>query len=198
VRATLGPLDPAGRIPALQQTRVAGFLMSVHGAELRLLASALLKPSFGVQEIALHAQLYQETEIVGLLWRATAWLPDPILPWLLWQWEAAWLPQAVEGMANPAQGAVIDAAAFGYALHTAIRPAAILPEHIGMSDPFAAALRRIELEGSRIAQAQLRFLKRPELTPVRDAIEAAVDQRHARLRQLWSELLSNLGVGLAS
>jgi hypothetical protein len=195
VRPTLGPLDPAGRIPALQQTRVAGFLMSAHGAELRLLASALLKLSFGVPEIALHAQLYQETEIVGLLWRATTWLPDPILPWLLWQWESAWLPQAVEGMSNPTQGAVIDAAAFGYALHTAIRPATILPEHIRLSDPFAAALRRIELEGSRIAQAQLRFLKSPELRPARDAIETAVDQRYTRLRQLWNELLSDLGVG---
>jgi hypothetical protein len=196
---TLGPLDATGRIPSLQQTRVASFLISAHGAEARLLtavlANPLSSPLFGTPQIELHAQLCREMEIVSLLGRATSWQPDPMLIWLMWQWETSWLPQPVQGVVGKfAQGPAIDAAAFGYALHTAIRPAVLLPEHSPMSDPFAAALRRIEIEGGRIVQAQLRFLKSPELATARDAISAAVDRRHAQLRQLWTELLSSIGV----
>ncbi|HME24853.1 MAG TPA: hypothetical protein VKI44_26575 [Acetobacteraceae bacterium] len=199
---TLGPLDAAGRIPSLQQTRIASFLISAHGAEARLLTAALANPMssplFGTPQIELHAQLCREMEIVSLLSRATSWQPDPMLIWLVWRWESAWLPQPVQGLGNLAQGPAIDAAAFGYALHTAIRPAVLLPEHSPMSEPFAAALRRIEIEGGRIVQAQLRFLKSPELGTARDAISAAVDRRYSQLRQLWAELLSGMGVNQES
>jgi hypothetical protein len=196
--ATLGPLDASGRVPAAQQTRVAGFLMSAHGAAARLLAGALAyllaSPQFGPLQVELHAQLARELEFVMLLGRATAWQPDPMLPWFCWRWEMAWLPRAVAGVESPARALTIDIAALGYALHTAIRPAMVLPAGLPASDAFGAALRRIELEGSRIVQAQLRFLKGPEFVPVRDAIETAVDQRHRQVRQLWTELLASLGV----
>ena len=198
MRTTLGPLDAAGRVPGFQQTRVATFLISAHGAEARLLMGALALPAagplFGAREIELHAQLSRELEILSPLTRATSWQPDPMLMWQMGRWEVAWLPQPVEGVPTPAQGPAIDAAAFGYALHTAIRPAVLLPEHMAASDPFATALKRIESESSRVVQAQLRFLKSLELTPVRDAISAAVDRRHRQLRQLWTELLSSMGV----
>lgn len=198
MRNTLGPLDASGRVPGYQQTRVATFLISAHGAETRLLAAALANklasPVFGTREVELHAQLYREIEILSLLSRATLWQFDPMLIWSLWHWEMAWLPSPVEGLSSAGQGLTIDAAAFGYALHTALRPATLLPEHLSASDPFAAALRRIEAEGSRVVQAQLRFLKSPELAPARNAIEAAVDRRHQQLRQLWQGMLAGMGI----
>jgi len=198
VRTTLGPLDAGGRVPSFQQTRISAFLMSAHGAEARLLMGALVtagaSPLFGGLEIELHGQLSRELEILSLLGRVTSWQPDPMLLWLVGRWEFAWLPQPVEGVASLTQGPAIDAAAFGFALHTAIRPAVLLPEWVAASDPYAAALRRIESESSRIVQAQLRFLKSVELAPARDAISAAVDRRHRQLRQLWAELLSSMGV----
>jgi len=162
------------------------------------LARAAASPLFGAREIELHGQLCRELEILSLLARATSWQLDPMLTWLVGRWEIAWLPQPVAGVASLVQGPVIDAAAFGYALHTAIRPAVLLPEHMEASDPFTAALRRIESESSRVVQAQLRFLKSAELTPARDAISAAVDRRHRQLRQLWAELLSSMGVSQVS
>ncbi len=198
MRTTLGPLDAAGRIPAIQQTRVASFLLSVHGAEMRLLSIALAAPTFGAREIEVHAQICRELEILSLLTRATSWQPDPWLLWSLWRWEMAWLPQPVAGVSGVAQGPAIDAAAFGYALHTAIRPAALLPEQVPLTDPFAAAVRRIEFESSRIVQAQIRYLKSQELAPARDAIAAAVDRRHQQMRELWNELLAGLGVAQES
>lgn len=198
MRTTLGPLDAAGRVPGFQQTRIAMFLISAHGAEARLLTAGLAMPTagllFGAREIELHAQLSRELEILTLLTRATSWQLDPMLLWLVGKWEMAWLPQPVEGVTNLMQGPAIDAAAFGYALHAAIRPAVLLPEHMATADPFAIALRRIESEGSRVVQAQLRFLKSAELAPARDAISAAVDRRHRQLRELWTELLSSMDV----
>jgi hypothetical protein len=198
VRTTLGPLDAAGRIPGYQQTRIGSFLMSAHGAEARLLAAALAMPNtsltFGVREIELHSQLSREMEILSLLARATSWQPDPMLLWMIGRWELAWLPQPVDGVPGLMQGPLIDAAAFGYAVHAAIRPAILLPQHIATTDPFAAALRRIEADGSRVVQAQLRFLKSAELAPARDAISASVDRRHRQVRQLWTEVLSGIDV----
>ena len=202
MRAALGPLDAGLRVPALQQTRIASFLISAHGAEARVLAGALMNPiagqRFGAREIEVHAQFCREMEIVSLLTRATSWQPDPALALLAWRWELAWLPRPVpglgEGGAQAGQGLAIDAAAFGFALHTAIRPAIVLPENAAATDPFAIAMKRIEVESSRVVQAQLRFLKSPELAPARETIAAAVEHRHQQLRQLWADLLAGLGV----
>ena len=198
MRTTLGPLDAAGSVPRFQQTRIAAFLVSAHCAEARLLAAALAMPTsnlrFGIREIELHTQFCREMEILTLLMQATSWQLDPTLMWLVWYWEMAWLPRPVPGIKSVALGPAIDAAAFGYALHTAIRPSVLLPEDIPDADAFATALRRIDTESSRTVHTQLRFLNSAELASARDAISAAVDRRHHQLRQLWAELLSSMGV----
>ena len=68
-----GPLDSLGRVPPLQQTRVASFLVSVHGALARQLALTLPGQFKAGWQTELNAQLYRETEIVSLLMRATSW-----------------------------------------------------------------------------------------------------------------------------
>ena len=64
---------------------------------------------------------------------------------------------------------MIDLAAFNHALHAVVRPAALLPEAIDAMDPFAQAMRHIEFESGRLMQAQILFLKGPQLLAVRDA-----------------------------
>jgi len=66
---------------------------------------------------------------------------------------------------------------------------AVLLEQAPLSDPFAAALRRIDFESSRIVQAQTCYLKSQGLAPTREAMAAAVDRRHLQLRELWTEPL---------
>jgi hypothetical protein len=44
-------------------------------------------------------------------------------------------------------------------------------------------------------QAQIMFLKDPGLLPVRNDVNAAVERRHAQVRELWSGLLEGIGVG---
>jgi hypothetical protein len=190
----LGPLDASGRVPPLQQTRVASLLISAHGALARQLSVVLPGQLKAGWQTELNAQLYRETEIVSLLMRATSWVPDFTLPYLALNWEAAWLPKPVTGIADQKLAAAIDVAALGHAVHGAIRPAALLPVEASAEDPFVVALRRIEFESSRLIQAQIYFLKSDDLKPFREAVSSAVEVRHRQVRKLWAELLEGIGI----
>jgi hypothetical protein len=63
-------------------------------------------------------------------------------------------------------------ATLAHAVHASIRPAALLPVEASANDPFVMALRRIEFENGRLLQAQILFLKDPELVPFRDAVSS--------------------------
>ena len=192
--AFLGPVDAAGRVPPRQQTRVAAFLVSCHGAMARQLAIALAWQTNAAWHTELNAQLYRESEFVSLLLRAASWTPDPELMFLLPSWEAAWLPRPVDGVPERVQALTIDIAALGHALHGVIRPAALLPDSVPLLDPFALALRKIELESNRLIQTQILFLKSADLLPFRSAVNAAVENRHAQVRKLWDDMLSGIDV----
>jgi hypothetical protein len=190
----LGPLDATGRVPPRQQTRVAAFLLSCHGAMARQLAFALSWQINPVWHAELNAQLFHEAEIVTLLLRATSWTPDPELLFLLPRWETVWLPKPSAGIADRTQGMTIDIVVLGHALHSVIRPAALLPREAAALDPFALALRKIEFESGRVMQAQIMFLKSADLLPLRKPVTAAVESRHLQIRKLWQEMLAAIGV----
>jgi hypothetical protein len=189
----LGPLD-GGRVPPAQQTRVGAFLISLHGALARRLALGLPATLRYGWQTEWHSQLYRETEIATLMMRATSWVLDFELPALWLGWEMAWLPRPVEGITDVSQGPWIDLAALAHAGHSAIRPAALLPVEADAQDAFVLALRRIEFESSRLIQAQIVLLKGPDLLPVRDAVIAAVEQRHRQVREIWEAMLAGIGV----
>ncbi len=190
----LGPIDTMGRLPARQQTRVAAFLMSCHGALARQLGIALtwqMKPAWLME---LNTQFYKETETISLLLRATSWVHDPELLFLLPTWEAAWLATPPAEIADRTLRLAIDIAALGHAVHSMIRPASLLPEKVLPQDPFALALRKIEFESGRVMQAQILFLKSSDLLPLREQVTSVVDSRHRQLRLLWREMLVGIGI----
>lgn len=190
----LGPLDAAGRVPPRQQTRVAAFLLSCHGAMARQLGLALswqINPAWHAE---LNTQFFHQAEIVALVLRVTSWTPDPELLFLLPHWETSWLPRPSSGIADRTQGMTIDIVALGHALHSVIRPAALLPQETAAWDPFALALRRIEFESGRMMQAQAMFLKSADLLSLRKAVTAAVEGRHLQVRKLWQEMLAGIDV----
>ena len=190
----LGPADEGGRIPALQQTRVAAFLLSAHGAQARRLAVTMPMQLHQPWHIELHAQYCREMEILSLLAHSTAWVFDPQLPLMTWQWEGAWLPRPMPGAADHFHGLLVDMAALGHAIHAGIRPAALLPDDAAPADPFVLAMRRIEFESGRLLQAQILFLKGPQLADARDYVAAAVEYRHEQVRELWQAMLKGLNV----
>jgi hypothetical protein len=196
MNAQLGPADDEGRIPAQQQTRVSAFLISAHGAQARQLLTAMPLRLRQPWQVELHAQYCREIEMLSLLTRATSWVPDPQLGLLLWQWENAWLPRPMRGAADHYHGLLVDMAALGHAIHAGIRPAALLPEGVAPLDPFVQAMRRIEFESGRLLQAQILFLKGPQLADVRDQVADAVERRHDQVRELWTAMLQGLNVAV--
>ncbi|MDA9492993.1 hypothetical protein [Bradyrhizobium sp. CCBAU 11361] len=190
----LGPLDSEGRVPPHQQTRVAAFLISAHGALARQFAMALPLRIEAAWQTELNAQFYRESEIVSLLQRTASWVPDMALGYMAASWETAWFPKPIEGITNLPLALPIDLATLAHAVHAGIRPAALLPLGANANDPFVFALRRIEFESGRLLQAQILFLKGESLVPFRDTVNAALEQRHAEVRRLWAEALESAGV----
>ncbi|WP_128927727.1 hypothetical protein [Bradyrhizobium guangxiense] len=193
----LGPLDLDGRIPPRQQTRVGAFLVSAHGALARQFAFALPLKLEAAWQTELNAQFYRESEIVSLLIRATSWVPDLALGYMALSWETAWLPAPIAGIADPHLAPAVHLATLAHAVHAGIRPAALLPIEANPQDPFVMALRRIEFESGRLLQAQILFLKSADLAPHREAVSAALEQRHAGIRKLWRETLASIGIDLS-
>ena len=169
-------------------------LISAHGALARRFALALPMEFESAWQTELNAQFYRETEITSLLLRGTTWVPDLALGYMAASWETAWFPAPIEGIADQSLAWTVGLAALAHAVHAGIRPAALLPVEANMTDPFVMALRRIEFESGRLLQAQILFLKGPELVPFRDAVSAAVATRHAEIRKLWTEALEGVGI----
>ncbi|MBW7973890.1 hypothetical protein [Bradyrhizobium sp. BR 10289] len=192
--AFFGPLDANGRVPARQQTRVASFLISAHGALARRFALALPLRLESAWQTELNAQFYNESEIVSLLLRATSWTPDLALGYLATAWETTWFPAAVDGFPDQSLALAVDLATFAHAVHAGIRPAALLPVEANANDPFVMALRRVEFESGRLLQAQIIFLKGESLVPFRDAVSSALERRHAEVRKLWREMLASIDI----
>jgi len=190
----LGPLDNEGRVPPLQQTRVSSFLISAHSAQARQLCMVLPTHFRNAMDVELHSQFHHAMEIASMLARATSWVQDPILAFLIGKWEATWMPRAADGVTDSGLALLIDLVALGHALHAVIRPAALLPENINPLDPFALALHRTEFDSGRVLQAQVMFLKSNELMSVRDQVSAAVERRHSEVRSLWIAMLHGIGI----
>jgi len=191
-----GPLDSECRVPPRQQTRVAAFLISAHGALARQFAFTLPMKLESAWQTELNAQYHRESEIVSVLLRATTWVPDLALSHMAASWETVWFPTPTEGIADRTLATAASLATLAHAVHASIRPAALLPVEANASDPFVMALRRIEFESSRLMQAQILFLKGPELAPYRNAVSAALERRHAEIGKLWAEALEGVGIAM--
>ncbi|WP_426418742.1 hypothetical protein [Bradyrhizobium genosp. A] len=189
-----GPLDFDGRVPPHQQTRVAAFLVSAHGALARQFAFTLPTKLESAWQTELNAQLYRETEIVSLLLRATSWAPDPGLGYMAVGWESAWYPAPIYEISNWPLAVAAGLATLAHAIHAGIRPAALLPVEANPNDPFAMALRRVEFESGHLLQAQILSLKGPDLVPFRDAVSSALERRHTEVRKLWHDMLQSVGI----
>ena len=189
-----GPLDSEGRVPPHQQTRVATFLISAHGALARQSAFTLPAKLESAWQTELNAQLFRETEIVSLLMRATSWAPDPGLGYMVAAWESAWFPAPVYEISDWPLAVTAGVATLAHAVHASIRPAALLPVEANPEDPFTMALRRIEFESGRLLQAQILSLKGPNLVPFRAAVDSALERRHREVRKLWHDMLRSVGI----
>jgi hypothetical protein len=145
------------------QTRIALFVGAAKCVNAAILAAVELQPQVSVVYPFVHGQYFREVEFATMLVRVTHWSPD----WSIYSqgaaltlplWAQWWQIQMPPGPAlDPA--AAYSALALGHALLARVRLAPAIPAHADELDPFVAALRRMEQEGGRMIQAQIRLLK---------------------------------------
>lgn len=148
---------------AAVQTRISLFLGAAKSINAAILGAVELQPTVTIAYPFIHGQYFREVEFAALLARVTRWSSD----WRLYLqatgltsplWHRWFRIQLPPGPAVDARAAYA-ALALGHALLARVRTAALIPDKADETNPFVAALRRIEQESGRMIQAQIRLLK---------------------------------------
>jgi hypothetical protein len=145
------------------QTKISLFVGAAKSVNAAILGAVELQPQITIAYPFVHGQYFRELEFSVLLARVTRWSAN----WAIYAegarliaplWTQWWKIQGPPGPAFDTRAAY-SALALGHALLARVRIAPLIPEHVDEMDPFVAALRRIEQEGGRMIQAQIRLLK---------------------------------------
>ena len=139
----------------------------------------------------LNAQFYRETEIVSLLLRATSWAAGSRAADAGASWEIGLAAKAGSGIADQVAG--IDDR------YRRARPCracgdkacrSVAGRSAGARIRFVMALRRIEFESGRMIQAQIMFLKGPDLLPFATPSMRRSSSATPQVRELWDAMLA--------
>jgi hypothetical protein len=145
------------------QTRIALFLGAAKSVNAAILGAVELQPKITIAYPFVHGQYFREVEFAALLARVTRWSSN----WATYAegarlttplWNAWWQIQLPLGPTLDPRAAY-SALALGHALLARVRTAPLIPDKADETNPFVAALRRIEQESGRMIQAQIRLLK---------------------------------------
>jgi hypothetical protein len=145
------------------QTRISLFLGAAKSVNAAILGAVELQPRITIAYPFVHGQYFREVEFAALLARVTRWSSN----WATYAegarltaplWTQWWQIQVPLGPALDPRAAY-SALALGHALLARVRTAPLIPDRVDETDPFVAALRRIEQESGRMIQAQIRLLK---------------------------------------
>jgi hypothetical protein len=145
------------------QTRIALFVGAAKSVNAAIMAGFALQPQVTAAYPFVHGQYFRELEFVSLLTRVTRWSANGAIyaesaPIIAPLWAEWWRVQLLD---PPGHGAstVYGSLALGHALLARVRLAPVIGDDADELDPFVVALRRIEQEGGRMIQAQIRLLK---------------------------------------
>ena len=157
-----GPLDSEGRVPPRQQTRVAAFLISAHGALARQFAFALPVKLESAWQTELNAQFYREIRDRFPVAARDDLGARPRL-WAIWLHPGkrpGFQGRSTELRINPWRWRSISQRAHMPCMLASGRLPCCRSE-VNAHDPFVMALRRIEFESSRLLQAQIMLAEGP-------------------------------------
>lgn len=174
------------------QTKIALFVGAAKMVNATMLAPYVLQPAAGAAYPFIHEQYCRELEFASLLARVTRWSRNPLVyaqgaSLVATLWTESWrILLAGAPLLEPR--AAYATLALGHALLARVRLAPVLGKDVDELDPFVVAMRRIEQDGGRMIQTQIRLLK-DERTPLETAEreriiedeQALVDVAFARL-----------------
>ncbi|MGE5161144.1 MAG: hypothetical protein ACM3O5_06535 [Betaproteobacteria bacterium] len=145
------------------QTKIALFAGAAKNINATILGAIELQPQANIVYPFVHGQYFRELEFASLLARVTRWSAN----WTTYAeaaqrtaplWNQYWQVHGAFGALFDPRSAYA-ALALGHALLARVRLTPVIPANANEMDPFVAALRRIEQEGGRMIQAQIRLLK---------------------------------------
>jgi hypothetical protein len=153
----------ASRFDATAQTKIALFVGTAKVVNAAIMFGFEMHPDAGVAYPFVHGQYFRECEFASLLARVTHWARGPLVYveatavtaplWLEWS------RICVHAFPVANARAMYGALALGHALLARVRLAPVIHDDADPLDPFVVAIRRIEQEGGRMIQAQIRLLK---------------------------------------
>ena len=175
------------------QTKIALFLGAAKAVNAAMLAPTTLAPSTTVAYPFVHGQWCREIEFASLLARVTRWSANALLyvegtTLVAPLWHEWWRIQ-LDGAALLEPRAVYAALALGHALLARVRLAPVLADDGGDLDPFGVAIRRIEQEGGRMIQTQIRLLKDAHVPLALDERERIVEDEQAIVDAAFARFL---------
>jgi hypothetical protein len=148
---------------ATAQTKIALFVGTAKVINAAIMSGFEARPEVDVAYPFAHGQYFRELELASMLARVTQWAPSPLvyaeaaaITAPLW---LAWSRVCLDALPVANARAVYGAIALGHALLARVRLAPVIHEDADPLDPFVVAIRRIEQEGGRMIQAQIRLLK---------------------------------------
>jgi hypothetical protein len=188
------------------QTKIALFVGAAKLVNATIMAAFEAQPQVTTAFPFVHGQYFREMEFATMLGRVTRWSPDPRLyaegtevaaP----LWREWWRLLAVAVPPWDVRVAY-SGLALGHALLARVRLSPVLPSEVDELDPFVVAIRRMEQEGGRMIQAQIRLLKDgiaplpvDECEQIIEAKQAAIDAAFTRfLGWLAGEKPESMGV----
>ena len=190
---------------ATAQTKIALFVGTAKVVNAAIMFGFEMQPGAGVAYPFIHGQYFRESEFASLLARVTRWSPQPQV-----YLEAAsvtaplwleWSRLCVDAFRVPAPRVMYAGLALGHALLARVRLAPVIHEDADPLDPFVVAIRRIEQEGGRMIQAQIRLLQDGGV--MLDALEREkmIEERQASIDEAFARFLGWLAgdtVGVAA
>lgn len=179
-------VEEVGFTPELQ-TKISLFLSTAKNANAMFLGTVEFRPFVGIEQQMLHTQYFQELESVMLLSKVTRWATDPrlfseavtVAAPIINEWRSI---AGIFGMGYMEPEGYYRGLALGHALLSQLRLSPIIPRDADPTDPYVAALRRIEQDDARIIQTQITLLRSgaPELSS--DTCENLIESEQEIIR----------------
>jgi len=190
--AARSAIEQTGFTPVVQ-TKISLFWGAAKNVNAAFLWTVQLYPLAPLAQQWIHSQYFHEVEASLLLGRVTRWATQPKLyveamGMAAPLWEGLRAVQPFPMLAFTPR-AYYRGLALGHALFSQVRLTPAIPANASETDPYVAALRRIEQDDARMLQTQIALLRVscPELPP--EEKETVVEEEQKRVQGAFLHFL---------
>lgn len=176
------------------QTKISLLIMTAKNINALFLGAVEFMPFAGPEQQLLHAQYFQEMESILLLSKVTRWTTDPqiymeSMPILAPIWNEWRSRCGLSGISALDPRGFYQGLALGHALLSKIRMVPVIPPDIGVADPYAMALHRIEQDNGRMIQSQIALLRTTAPAMAEDERDSLIEEKQELVNAAFDKFL---------